>query len=137
MKNALPSRTQLAVLAAAVTVIGGAAIAQQATAIPEVRVQASGVIKKEAGKTSTGVPIETAEVTMRVGYSDLPLETNSGQALLRDRVHEAAKDACARISASFGPGGVLTSDADCISTAVNGAKSQVDAAIAAANSRKR
>ena len=137
MKHELPIRAQLAVLAAAATIMTGAAIAQQAMATPEVRVRATGVIKKDAGRTSAGVPIETAEVTMRVGYSDLSLDTNSGQALLRDRVHEAAKDACARIAASFGPGGILSGDANCINAAVSGAKSQVDAAIAAANSHKR
>jgi UrcA family protein len=124
-----------ALLAAVLATIGAAAVAQQATSPSEVRVQASAVIKKQDGRTSAGIPIETAEVTMRVGYADLSLSTNSGQALLRDRVTDAAKDACARIASAYALGTPGTSDADCVSAAMRDAKSQVDAAIAAANAR--
>jgi UrcA family protein len=136
MKRELPTRKQVAVLVAAVTVVTGAAIAQQAVTSSEVRVQASGVIKKQAGKSGAGVPIETAQITMLVGYGDLSLETNSGQTLLRDRIADAAKDACARISATYALGTPGTSDSPCVNAAINDAKSQVDAAIAAANNRR-
>lgn len=119
-------------LSAAAT--GGAALAQSAGPAPEVRVQASRVIKKEIGRSaSTGAPIETAEITMRVSYADLRLDTNSGQALLKSRVADAAKDACSRISSVPGQ---ETSDNDCIRAAVSGAKPQVDAAIAGANAQR-
>ncbi len=126
----------IAVLAAAsAAALSGAAIAQDTGATPEVKVQASRVITKQVGKSaSTGAPIETAEITMRVSYADLSLDTNSGQALLKDRVLTAAKDACARIS----PLGKVsdTTDADCVRTAMSGAQPQVDAAIAQANARR-
>ncbi len=113
------------------------AVAQQAAATPEVRVQASAVIKKQIGKTSSGVPIETAVVALRIGYSDLSLATNAGQALLRERVADAAKDACARVGAKFSLGGSSSSNADCIRTAIGDAQAQIDAAIETANLRQR
>ncbi len=118
----------LVVLAASAAAMCGAAIAQDRT--PEVKVEASRVIKKEVGKSTTGAPIETAEITMRVSYADLSLDTNSGQALFRSRVEDAAKDACARLSASTAPGNPTTSDEECVRSALDGAKPQVDAAIA-------
>ena len=136
MKREFSVHLRLALPIAAAACMAGTAVAQQATTTTEVRVQAAGVIKREAGKTSTGVPIETAEITMRVDYGDLSLNTNSGQALLRDRVAAAAKDACARISSTYALGTPGTSDAECVNSAINSAKSQVDAAITAANGRK-
>jgi len=122
---------RLAVLAASAAAIGGAAIAQDTSTTPEVRVQASRVIKKEVGRSSsTGAPIETAELTMRVSYADLRLDTNSGQALLKSRVADAAKDACTRLSVP------QATDQQCITTAVKNATPQVDAAIAVANARR-
>jgi UrcA family protein len=121
---------------AAAGMLGSAAVAQQAATIPEVRVQASAVIKKQTGKSSSGIPIETAVVAVRVGYSDLSLATNSGQALLRERVVDAARDACARVSATFAPGGNSSSDSDCIRTAISDAQPQINAAIEAANTHK-
>jgi len=119
-------------LAVAVGIFSASTLAQQTAQVPEVQVQASAVIKKQTGKTSTGVPIETAVVTMRVGYSDLSLATHSGQALLKERVATAARDACARVSATFPSGSSMTSDSDCVRTAISDAKGQIDAAVAAA-----
>ena len=116
--------------------ISVSAVAQQAAQIPEVQVQASAVIKRQEGKSSSGVPIETAVVMMRVGYSDLSLATNSGQALLKERVATAARDACARVSAQFPLGSPVTSDSDCVRTAISDAKAQIDAAIGSANAHK-
>jgi len=116
--------------------ISVSAVAQQAAQIPEVQVQASAVIKRQEGKSSSGVPIETAVVMMRVGYSDLSLATNSGQALLKERVATAARDACARVSAQFPLGSSVTSDSDCVRTAISDAKAQIDAAIGFANADK-
>jgi UrcA family protein len=126
--------TRWALLAASVAAMSAAAIAQESTVVPEVRVQASGVIKKQTNAKSLGAPIETAEITVRVSYADLPLDINSGRALLKDRVADAAKDACMRIRYRMGP--TVTSDSECIRKAINGATPQVDAAIAAANSTK-
>lgn len=108
----------------------------QEAATPEVRVQASAVIKKQTGRTSSGVPIETAVVAMRVGYSDLSLATDAGQALLRERVADAAKDACARVSAAFPLGGSSSGNSDCIRTAISDAQAQINAVIEAANAAR-
>ncbi len=108
----------------------------QEPATAEVRVQASAVIKKQTGRSSSGAPIETAVVAMRVGYSDLSLATNAGQALLRERVADAAKDACARVGATFALGGSPSSNSDCIRTAISDAQTQIEYAIEAANTRK-
>ncbi len=129
-------RSRSALLAVAAATASMLAMAQQEGPTSEVRVQASAVIKKQVGKTSSGVPIETAEVTMRVAFADLALDTNSGQALLKSRVADAAKDACERINTSYAPGTPGTSDAECVNTAIKNAKPQVDAVIAAANAHK-
>ena len=135
MNARLPVGCKVLLGLTAASILSMAAIAQEA-ATAEVRVQASAVIKKQVGKTSSGIPIETAVVAMRVGYSDLSLSTNAGQALLRERVADAAKDACARVGATFPLGGSSTSDADCIRTAISDAQPQVEAAIESANTRK-
>lgn len=131
-----PRRNPRAQILAAVAVLSTSAMAQDNSSTPEVRVQASAVIKKQTGQGANGAPIETAVVAMRVSYGDLSLDTRSGQSLLRDRVAEAARDACARVGSVFPPGGQLTEDAECIRTAIKDAKSQVDGAIAAANAGK-
>lgn len=98
--------------------------------------QASGVLKKQLGQTSSGVPIEATEVIVRVSYADLSLDTNSGRALLKDRVRDAAKEACKRASAHYPMSSLETTDADCVQAAVKGATPQVDTVIAAANAPK-
>lgn len=123
-------------IAATAALISVSAIAQQTAQIPEVQVQASAVIKKQEGKSSSGVPIETALVMIRVGYSDLSLATNSGQVLLKERVATAARDACARVGAQYPLGSAMTSDSDCVRTAISDAKAQIDAAIESANAHK-
>jgi UrcA family protein len=120
---------------AAATMLCVSAVAQQAAQIPEVRVQASAVIKKQTGRSSSGIPIETAVVAMRVGYSDLALATIAGQTQLRKRVADAAKDACARVGTQFTLGGGASSNTDCIRTAIGDAQAQIDAAIESAQLR--
>lgn len=126
--------TRVALAAAAIAALAGTAMAAQVNpTIPEIRVQASGVLKKQLGTTSSGVPIEATEVTVRVSYADLALDTNSGQALLKDRVKDAAKEACRRASAHYPMSTREATDDDCVNAAVKGAKPQIDAVIAAAN----
>jgi len=138
MKITHPTRisARSGLLASAAALISVSAVAQQTAQIPEVQVQASAVIKRQEGKSSSGAPIETAVVMMRVGYSDLSLATNSGQALLKERVATAARDACARVGAQFTLGSAMTSDSDCVRTAISDAKAQIDAAIESANAHK-
>src|SRR3569833_1067358 len=76
-------------------------------------------------------PIKETKVKVRVTYDPVTLTTNSGVALLRDAVHEAAQKAC-KPSNVYGP---LYEDMpyrDCVRTAVDNAQPQVARAIAKA-----
>ena len=126
---------RVALLAASMGALIATTLAQAPT-IPEIRVQASGVLKKQLGQTSSGSPIEATDVIVRISYADLYLDTNSGQALLKDRVRDAAKEACKRATAHYPMSSLESTDDDCVKAAVNSAKPQVDAVIAAANAPK-
>jgi UrcA family protein len=126
---------RVALMAASIVALTGTTLAQNLT-IPEIRVQASGVLKKQLGQTSSGSPIEATEVTVRISYADLYLDTNSGRALLKDRVKDAAKEACRRATAHYPMSTLESTDDDCVKAAVHGAQPQVDAVIAAANAPK-
>jgi len=126
---------RVALIAASIVALTGTTLAQNPT-IPEIRVQASGVLKKQLGQTSSGALIEATEVTVRVSYADLYLDTNSGQALLKDRVRDAAKEACRRATAHYPMSSLETTDEDCVKAAVNRAKPEVNAVIASANAPK-
>jgi UrcA family protein len=134
IRGSLPSAARILVLAVAMGGMSAAALARDSPATPEVRVQASKVVKK-AVKSPTGISIETAVVALRVGYGDLALKTNAGQAQLKDRVAGAAKNACSRVGAAFGPGMHITSTSECVDTAIKDAQLQVEAVIAAANAQ--
>ena len=132
MRLQLPINGKVAFVAATIATLAGTAMAQQKPSIPEVQVQASGVITKELGRTPEGTRIASS-VTMRVSYADLSLNTNSGQALFRARVTDAAKEACKRASADYPLSTQETTDFDCVKVAVKGAMPRVDSIIAAAN----
>lgn len=121
----------VALVLASILTLAGAALAQTPS-IPEIRVQASGVLKRQIGQTQAGAPIETTDVTVRVSYADLSLDTNSGRALLKDRVTDAAKEACRRAMAHYPMSSLEMTDQDCVQAAVKGATPQIDAVIAAA-----
>lgn len=73
---------------------------------------------------ATGAPIQEMRVTVRVQFDPVTLTTNSGVALLKDSVAEAAQKAC---------GASLTDDAvACVHDAINSAQPEVEAAIAQA-----
>ncbi len=122
----------VAVMSATLTALGSTAMAQQGSMIPEARVQASGVVTQDLGRTPGGT-VMVSTVTMRVRYTDLSLDTNSGQALFRARVTDAAKEACKRATADYPLAMYQTTNWECVKAAVKGAKPQVDTIIAAAN----
>jgi UrcA family protein len=73
---------------------------------------------------ATNAPIQEMRVTVRVQFDPVTLTTNSGVALLKDSVVEAAQKAC---------GASLTEDAvDCARDVIKSAQPEVDAAIARA-----
>jgi len=136
MKLQINHAMRIALMAASITALAGVTMAQQNPTIPEIRVQASGVLKKQLGHDSSGSPIEATDVIVRVRYADLYLDTNSGQALLKDRVRDAAKEACWRATAHSPMSTLEATNEDCVRMAVKGAKPQIDAVIAAANVSK-
>lgn len=107
---------------------GSLALAQSESTQSDITITAP-----RAGERSptTGAPIETVTTSRIVSYRDLDLSTAAGKQELDKRVKTAARRACDwldqmhPIAAQGSP--------DCLSTAVNSAKDQVDAAVMAAN----
>ena len=98
----------------------------QAAEPDEVTITAPAV--KTIGRdTATGAPIEQVTVTARVTTEPVTLTTNSGVALLKDSVLEAARKACTTADP-------LSSDDTCVFEAVKAAQPQVNAVIARARS---
>ena len=83
-------------------------------------------VKTIGREFATLAPIEQSTVKARVAFDPVTLTTNSGVALLRDSVFDAAIKACAAAD----PG--IHDDGECVNTAVRSAQPQVDAAIARA-----
>jgi UrcA family protein len=85
-------------------------------------------VKTVGREAATLAPIEQVTVTARVAYDPVTLTTNSGVALLKDGVLEAARKACD----SADP--LMSDDGTCVRNAVESAKPQITAAIARARS---
>ena len=77
---------------------------------------------------ATLAPIEESTVTARVAFDPVTLTTNSGVALLKDGVVDAARRACDAADP------LTMDDGTCVQTAVKSAKPQITAAIARARS---
>jgi UrcA family protein len=110
-----------------VSVIFGALVVTgvQASDLPEVVVSAPSA--KIIGRDTTGAPIRELTATARIRYSPVMLMTNSGQALLKDKVVEVARGLCRKLDTmAVVPG----DDGACVQRAVDGAKVQIAAAIA-------
>jgi UrcA family protein len=105
--------------------------ADESTSTVEVLVQSTPIVKTTV---QTGVEEhgEIAVVAMKVRYNDLSLGTYSGQAMLRNRVLDAAKYACARVGTAFAPGARISSTSSCVATALEDARFQIEAVIAEA-----
>lgn len=73
-------------------------------------------------------PIQEATVTARVTADSVALTTNSGVALLKDSVLDAARKVCEAADPS------TPDDGTCVLAAVKSAKPQIDAAVARARS---
>ena len=95
--------------------------------LPEVTISAPSVktIDRDA---ATGAPIQEVTETARVTVDSITLTTNSGVALLKDKVLETAQ----RLCSSMDP----VSDEDegsCVREAVKSAQTQIEADVAQAN----
>jgi UrcA family protein len=79
------------------------------------------------------VPVELYSLSYHVSYSDLDIGTEAGASALRRRVHDAATSACKDLT-RMQPR--VSRDRSCVRKAEDGAKSQLDTAINAAQLRR-
>ncbi len=89
---------------------------------------AAPAVKTVGHDYATGAPIQETTVTARVQVDPVTLTTNSGVALLKDGVRDAARKACEAADP------LTPDDGTCVHTAVKSAEPQVAAAIARARS---
>jgi UrcA family protein len=100
----------------------------------EVTVQADRPAAKVVGRSQLGAPVTFVEVRQRISYSDLDLSIPSNAKVLKTRVRDAARGACADLDSLY-PLTVNGSD-DCSAKAEEKAMTQVLSAIAAAEANK-
>jgi UrcA family protein len=110
-----------------VALIGAGAQADDPDQVDQITVSAP-TVKTVGHDSATGGPIEDTVKTARIQYDPVTLTTNSGVALLKDAVSEAARKICDSIDP------LDPDDGTCLREAVDSAKPQVDAAIARARS---
>jgi UrcA family protein len=77
---------------------------------------------------ATGAPVQETTVKVAVSYDPVTLTTNSGIALLKDSIADAARKACATADPLTDDGGT------CVREAISSAKTQIARAIAQARS---
>lgn len=111
-----------------------AAIAAEPPVAGEVTVQAERPTAKVVGRSQIGAPVAFVEVRHRVRYSDLDLSIPSNAKVLKTRIRDAARGACADLDTLY-PISTPGSD-ECTRKAEERAMPQVLSAIAAAEARK-
>jgi UrcA family protein len=87
----------------------------------------SSPVVKVVGRHRDLSPKEEVSVTARVAFDPVTLTTNSGVALLKDRVVETAHSVCAAADPQD-----VEDDEDCVQRAIRGTDKQIDAAVASA-----
>jgi UrcA family protein len=120
-----PDRLPVLLAFAALAFVGTLA---QAADLPEVTISAPSV-KTVDRDAATGAPIQEITETARVSVDPVTLTTNSGVALLQDKVLETAQQICDSTDPLADEG-----DGSCVREAVKSAQAQVKAAVARANS---
>jgi UrcA family protein len=113
--------------AAAITALAVFSINAYAAEPNEVTIHGS--TTKVVGRDyATNAPIEETTVKVGVSYDPVTLTTNSGIALLKDSVAEAARKACAAADPLTDDGGT------CVREAISSAQTQIARAITLARS---
>jgi UrcA family protein len=110
--------TAAGVLASSLVI--GIAVAQTTT---EVTVEATRVMRTNAGRTPSGVPIADISLSYGVSYSGLDLASHAGAMQLEKRVKDAATEACKEISRQYPD--ASPNDAECIKAATDKAMIKV------------
>jgi UrcA family protein len=119
----LRPRVSLIAAVAALTIAG----AQAADTMDEVTVTVPA--QRTIGRSTNGAPIEEVSASERIQYNATMLQTNSGMALLEDKVTQEATRLCQELETA---GSVPTETKQaCVKRAVAGAKEQIAAAAAA------
>jgi UrcA family protein len=91
------------------------------------QVTVSAPVVKVVGLHRDLTPREQTTVTATVAFDPITLTTNSGVALLKDRVAQAARKVCADADPED-----IEDDDQCVLKAIRGSDAQIDAAVAAA-----
>jgi len=123
--RALRSRLPVALALGAIAFVSAGA---HAADYDEITISAPSV-KTVGHDDATNAPIEEYSEKASVKVDPVTLTTNSGVALLKDSVLEAARKVCYSVSLS-----TFEDDGTCVRDAVKSAQAQVDTAIARARS---
>jgi UrcA family protein len=105
----------------AVTSVSSYVVAQD---MGEVTVQASRIVTKTIGRTSSGVPIVDVSLSYGVKANDLDLASHAGVMELQKRVADAASAACKELGRQYPES--TPSDIDCVKQATAKAMVQVN-----------
>jgi UrcA family protein len=117
----------------------GAAVAQQATTEPEVKIEASKVVTMKQQRSPTGIDKETVSVGHTVAYHDLDLSTQAGKDELQKRVQNTASAICKELGTLYPNTSAKNEQEDqaaCVEHAVQSALNSENIAIASAEKSK-
>src|SRR5579862_2002569 len=127
ISSKLSHRARGSLLVMALGALAFASIDAQAADMQEITVTVPAI--KTVGHDASGAPIEQVTASARVQYDPVMLTTNSGRALLQDKVKDVARRLCREIDMAVPPPAV--DEESCVQQAVHGAKVQIAAAAAA------
>lgn len=130
--NLLRRGLPVALAVGALGFLSATAQAADANTIDQVTVRAPRV-KVVGHDYALDAPIEQVTVNARVQYDPVTLTTNSGVALLKDSVNDAARKACYR-AGLLSDGAISPDNMTCIRNAIDAAQPQIEAAIDRARS---
>lgn len=122
------------VLIALSAMFAAAAVGADSQVTSEITVQAERPTARVVGRSVSGLPVTLASVQYRVSYADLELSIPSNAGVLKTRVRDAARDACADLNKLYPI--TASGSNECSAKAEERAMPQVLSAIAAAESRK-
>ncbi len=122
----------LALLLAATAALETPAAFAAETEIGAVTIRAQRLVEARVGRTSSGVPVVSYELTYKVGFDDLDLASAAGADALSQRVRDAAAAACADLDKMYP---LVEPDRDCANKAAKEAMAEAEAVIAAARAR--
>jgi UrcA family protein len=128
--NKLLSGTALA--AGLLAVAAGSYAANKKT--EEVRVEASSIVEKDAGRSDSGFTIKSYNISYEVSLDDLNLTTADGYAAAEKRIDNAAAAACKEIGLKHPKS--TPGDDNCAKHAASDAKARLHKAVGAAKAAK-